>query len=332
MAKSGTQTHRQRLETLLGGGRPDRTPVALWRHFPVDDQAPERLAAAIIAFQKSYDFDLIKVTPASSFCVKDWGAADIWQGSAEGTRAYGPPVIQKPEDWENLRRLSPHEGALKAQLECLKLVMGAFKPHTPVLQTIFSPLAQAKNLAGKEQLIVHLRQCPEAVHAGLRIITQTTIDLISEALKTGMDGIFYAVQHAQYGLLTEAEFMTFGRAYDLPVLATAQSLWLNMGHIHGEQIMFQQITDYPVQILNWHDQHTWPSLKEALSLYPGLVCGGLRQWETLAYGTPEQIWAEARAAQAQTQGKRFILGTGCVTPIIAPHGNLMAVRNSVEAA
>jgi uroporphyrinogen decarboxylase len=64
-----THSHRTRLETCLSGVRPDRTPVALWRHFPVDDQIPAGLAAATIDFQRTFDFDLVKVTPASSFCL-----------------------------------------------------------------------------------------------------------------------------------------------------------------------------------------------------------------------------------------------------------------------
>ena len=45
----------------------DSPPVALWRHFPVDDQEAATLAAATLDFQRHYDFDLVKVTPASSF-------------------------------------------------------------------------------------------------------------------------------------------------------------------------------------------------------------------------------------------------------------------------
>ena len=60
-------SHRQRIEACLGGKAPDRAPVALWRHFPVDDQTPDGLAAATLDFQQTYDFDLVKVTPASSF-------------------------------------------------------------------------------------------------------------------------------------------------------------------------------------------------------------------------------------------------------------------------
>ena len=70
------------------GDIPDRTPIALWRHFPIDDQTPDGLAAAIIDFQRTYDFDLVKVTPASSYCLKDWGADDEWRGNTEGTREY----------------------------------------------------------------------------------------------------------------------------------------------------------------------------------------------------------------------------------------------------
>jgi uroporphyrinogen decarboxylase len=42
------------------------------------------------------------------------------------------------------------------------------------------------------------------------------------------------------------------------------------------------------------------------------------------------VEAEARDAIEQTGGRRFILGTGCVVPVIASHGNLLAARKSVE--
>ncbi|MEI6289491.1 MAG: hypothetical protein WCP19_03590, partial [Chloroflexota bacterium] len=66
-------THRERMEALVSGQDTDRTPVALWRHFPGDDQDPDRLAAATLFWQKNYDWDVVKVTPASSFALKDWG-------------------------------------------------------------------------------------------------------------------------------------------------------------------------------------------------------------------------------------------------------------------
>ena len=37
-------------------------------------------------------------------------------------------------------------------LECLSLLVKELGPDTPVIQTIFNPLSQAKNLAGREPL------------------------------------------------------------------------------------------------------------------------------------------------------------------------------------
>ncbi len=322
-------SHRTRLERTLAGQSTDRPPVALWRHFPVDDQNPFRLSAAVQNFQSIYDFDLIKLTPASSFCVKDWGVRDEWRGNPEGTRDYTHYPIQAPEDWLTLPVLTSQQAHLAAQLQCLRLTVQNH-PQTPVLQTIFSPLAQAKNLAGKERLLIHLRQHPQALHEGLRRITETTLNFVQAVLQSGCDGIFYAVQHAQAALLSIQEFGEFCFNYDLTILQTARPLWLNLAHIHGDAIHFDAICKYPVSVLNWHDQQTFPSLAQAQQLFNGTLCGGLRQWETLVMGTPEQVDAEAENALSQTQGRRFILGTGCVLPITAPHGNILAARKAIE--
>jgi uroporphyrinogen decarboxylase len=323
-------SHRQRLEACLSGAPLDRTPVALWRHFPVDDQTPEGLATATLAYQHTYDFDLVKVTPASSFCIKDWGAQDEWRGASEGTRLYTHRVIQEPVDWTRLTIRDPFDGYLSKQLTCLRLITEELSSDTPVLQTIFSPLAQAKNLVGGDQLLIHMRRAPEALHAGLRTIAESTRCFIEAARQTGIAGVFYAVQHAQYSLLSEEEFLVFGRAYDLQVLEPAKELWCNMLHLHGVQVMFDRILDYPVQIINWHDRDTFPSLEQAQERYRGILCGGLQREQSMVLGTPDSITAEAHQAIQATGGERFILGTGCVVPITAPYGNLMAARRSVE--
>jgi uroporphyrinogen decarboxylase len=323
-------THRKRLETCLSGEKPDRVPIALWRHFPVDDQTPEGLAHATLDFHKRFDFDLIKVTPPSSYCLKDWGAQDEWRGANEGTRDYTHNVIQHPEDWERLPTLEPARGYLGAQLECLRLLVQELGPETPIIQTIFNPLSQAKNLVGKDNLTIHLRRHPDALQAGLKTITETTQQFIEAAKLTGISGVFYAVQHAQYGLLSEDEYNNFGRFHDLKVLEPARELWLNMLHLHGQEIMFNNFLDYPVNIINWHDRETSPSLSEGQALFSGVVCGGLQRHNTLVLGTPEDVKAEAFEAIQATGGQRFILGTGCVVPTIAPFGNMLAARQSVE--
>lgn len=321
---------RERLKSAIRGERVDRPPVALWRHFPGDDYRPDDLAAATVAFQRQYDFDFVKVTPASSFCIQDWGAQDRWVGSLEGTRDYISYPIQAPGDWAKLSLLDPTEGGLGAQLNCLRLIADELAGEVPFIQTVFSPLAQAKNLVGKDNLLIHLRRYPDAVRAGLKIITETTIRFIEAACETGIDGVFYAVQHAQYGLLSEEEFSALGRSYDLRVLEAAQALWLNVLHLHGTDVMFDLLADYPVQVINWHDRETRPTLAEAQGRFKGAVCGGLQRWDTVVRGTPARVREQATDAIVQTGGRRFILGTGCVTPVVAPMSNIRMVREVVE--
>jgi uroporphyrinogen decarboxylase len=322
-------THRARLEACLSGDTLDRPPVALWRHFPVDDQTPAGLASAVLVFQRTFDFDLVKVTPSSSYCLMDWGVQDEWQGNPEGTRAYTRRAILHPEDWAALPVLDPHKGHLAQELECLRLLTKELGSATPVIQTIFNPLAQAKNLVGGEQLLVHARRHPEALHAGLQIITESTRRFVEALPATGIAGVFFATQHAQYGLMSEAEYEVFGRAYDLQTLEPALDMPLRLLHLHGKDVMFDLVRDYPVNILNWHDRETTPSLRQAQAHFGGAVCGGTSQ-HTLVYGTPEQLRIQALEAIQSTGGSRFILGTGCVTPTIAPYGNILAVRQSVE--
>jgi uroporphyrinogen decarboxylase len=322
-------THKERVQACLKVRIPDRPPVALWRHFPVDDQNPKSLAEATLNFQQTYDFDLVKVTPASSFCVKDWGVDDEWMGDTEGTRRYTRRMIQAPQDWEKLPILEPAAPHLAGQLACLRFIRAELGPDTPLLQTIFSPLAQAKNLAGNDLLITHLRLYPEAVLKGLTAIAETTRRFVEACLDTGIDGIFYAIQHAQANLLTLEEYQTFGLPQDQEVIEPAQELWCNLLHLHGRDIYFSVLDSLPFQIVNWHDRETTPSLAEAQNRFGGVVCGGMRQ-DTLVYRDSSRVQAEAVDAIHQTGGKRFILGTGCVVPVIASHGNILTARKSVE--
>lgn len=322
-------THRERIQAAIRGELIDRPPVALWRHFPVDDQSPESLAAAHLHYQRNYDFDLVKVTPASSFCLKDWGVEDEWAGDTEGTRRYTKRLISNPSDWEAVPVLQPTSPHLAAQLECLRLIRAELSPDTPLLQTIFSPLAQAKNLAGSDLLLEHLLHHPSAVMKALKAIAETTRLFVEAARKTGIDGIFYAVQHAQRQLISYEEYKLFGLLFDQEVIEPAQDLWCNMLHLHGEDVHFELASELPFQIVNWHDRESYPSLTEAQSLFNGVLCGGMRQ-DTLVYRDQAEVQQEAADALRQADGKRFLLGTGCVVPVIASHGNIMAARKSVE--
>ncbi len=316
---------RERLEATISGEPVDRIAVALWRHFPGDDQRPDDLAAAHIAFQKEFDWDFVKVSPASSFCLRDWGVVDEWQGSQEGSRQYVQRVIDGPEDWLSLRVLDPTQGSLGQQLYCLELLQQAFGEDVPFIQTIFNPLAQAKNLAGENKLLVHMRQNAGQIHHALQTISDTTLRFIQEAKTRGIAGIYYAVQQAAYTKMSEAEYEVFGRPYDLQILSAANDLWLNVLHLHGPNTMFDVLADYPVQVVNWHDRESVPKLVAGLKKIRGAASGGISR-DVLHQDDPEPALEQARDAFTQVEGRRWIMGAGCVTLVTTPVGNVRKLR------
>ncbi len=323
-------TRRERLLATLAGQPTDRIAVALWRHFPGDDQRPADLAQATLSWQAHYDWDFIKVSPASSFCLVDWGIRTRFGGGDEGTREYVNTIIEAPEDWARLPTLDPHAGALAGQLDCLERIRDAVGTDVPFIQTVFSPLAQARHLAGADQLLVQLRRNPEQVRTGLETITRSTIAFVEACKPLGIAGIYYAVQWASFGVLSEREYRELVEPYDRRILAAVADCWFNMLHLHGSDVMFDVVAKYPGQALNWHDRETPPSLAEGMKRFPGAVSGGLEHWQDVLRGDPDQIKLRAADAIRQTGGRRLILSSGCVAPCNAPFSNLRAVRLAVE--
>jgi len=320
---------RDRLLAAIHGEKCDRLPVALWRHWPGDDQDATALAAAHLKWQQDYDWDFLKVGPASSYSVVDWGVTDRWVGHIEGTREYTRRVIQKPADWRKLVPLDPAEGMLAEQIKTLSLVKAVIGSDVPIIATVFSPLSQAKHLADNPVMLAHMRQDPDSFQKGLETIVTSTLRFIDKAKEAGVDGIYYAVQHARYPLMNEAEFDRFGRSTDRQVLDGIQDLWLNILHLHSTEVMFGQVADYPVPVLNWHDRETGINLQEGLAQFPGAASGGIDHW-SLHQEAPTEAIAEAMDALRQTDGRRLILGTGCVIMTTTPLRNIRALREFVE--
>jgi len=319
---------RQRLQATVMREPVDRVPVAFWRHFPGDDQDPLALAEETLQFQARFGFDLVKVTPSSSFCVEDWGVKTEWRGNEEGTRVYVRRRIRTARDWRELELLDVSQGALGRQLQCLRSIADRLGSETPFVQTVFSPLTVARYLRG-DDFVVHLRRYPEDFLAGMQIITDVVVRFTELAMQTEAAGIFLAVQPASYRLLSEDEYRRFGEPFDRQVLDAAGSGWFNVLHLHGEEVMFDLLARYPVQAINWHDRTTDPPLREARDRFSGALIGGIRQWETLQRGSPDQVKAEVREALSQTDGRGYMVGAGCVIPVATPARN---IRAAIQAA
>jgi uroporphyrinogen decarboxylase len=321
---------RERLEKTFTGEASDRAPVALWRAFPGDDQRTADLARCVIDFQRQYDWDFVNIVPAHNYAVIDYGMQDEWHGAADGQRISLKSPIKRSLDWTELRSLDPERGELAKQIECTRQVVNAMGDETPVIVTVYSPLAQASRLAGDQTFIRHLRKNPDRVRTGMNILTESTL-LFVEALRSlGVAGICYVIEHADYDIFSESEYDLIGLPYDRKILETLPTgFWFNLVHLRGNSPMLRFVSSYRAQALSWQAQSE-ESVSQARSLFDGAICGGMDVETHMRQGTPAMIRTAARNMLQYMSSRRLILSAGGAVLTTTPLSNIRAVRETVE--
>jgi uroporphyrinogen decarboxylase len=164
----------------------------------------------------------------------------------------------------------------------------------------------------------------------LKALSETCSSFVKAVIAEGADGIFLSTRWASYELMSEDEYMRFGKPSDLAVLAASSDGWFNVLHLHGQNPMFSELSDYPVQAVNWHDRTAWPGLNEARKLFRGALMGGIEQYKILNFGSPIDVESQVHNAIDLTKGLRLIVTPGCTYPMSVPHNNLIAMRRAVD--
>ena len=318
--------HWERVLAAVHGEPTDRPPISLWRHFPVEDLTAQGLARLTVEWQKKYDFDLIKLCPTGTYMLDDYGGESAYDGNQRGTRIGVEFPIGCTSDWTKLPVLDVTKGFMGAYNEALKLVHQGTHGSVPIVQTIFSPLTTAWKIAG-DRVFADLRIHQAELKQGLETIAETTLQFALEALKAGASGVFFATKLANHRSLSIDEYKEFGEPYDRLILeGLPPSAQIQILHIHGEDIMFEYMAEYPVNAISWHDQTTFPSFSEARQYFQGLLVGGINEWQTLLPGPVEAIRNEIENAMSMTGGRGFMFAPGCVLPIDVPERHLEFLR------
>lgn len=317
------------MQAVVAGHKPDRTPLAFWRHWPDADQDGASLARATVEFQRRYDFDFVKVSAPSNYAVAGWGGGSRRSATAVGSREWADRAVKQPEDWARLRPLDPKAGLSGEMLKAMSLVRAELGDTIPILFTIYNALAQAKYLAGDVALQLHLKTAPDAVAAGLNTITESTVRFVDELRPLGLDGVFFAVQHASRDQFTEGEYEQIGLPSDRSILEAAQSCWLNVLHLHGGRPMFGLAAQWAAPVINWHAVESGPGLNEACSMTDKVLCGGLGLAFPMRSGTPADVRTAVQAVCEEVPRERLILSSGCVLPVDTPEANIAAVKDAI---
>ena len=309
-----SMTRTERVAAAVQGDDLDRIPVCFWHHFQPEGSGRAMAEATVHFFDDEFNLDIAKVMPDLPY-------------------PFPQRSIHQPNDWRLIEPIDAGRSRFyQERAEAVAGLRAWFGMETPVVMTVFSPLAEAMYFARDRELFLrHLHDHPALIHEVLETIAQNLNAHIRDVIAAGADGIFFSVQGISSDILTEAQYREFGRPYDLMALRGAVDGWLNILHIHGEKnLMFDLVLDYPVSVLNWSDRLAGPSLRDARVKTSKTLMGGWHEFGPLSNGPVEQIQAEAEDAIAQTVGRRFILANGGPLPDDTDHELLHAARDIAQ--
>ncbi|GAC1354578.1 MAG: hypothetical protein NVS4B11_30910 [Ktedonobacteraceae bacterium] len=325
---------KERVDAAVRGDAVDRVPASMWGHDFEREWNVQTFTEAMVENFTRYDWDFMKVNPRASYHVEDWGVKVRPSGEKYKGPIYEASPIRTASDWKRLRPLEADRGVLGEQLKAMQILHHAVGYDAYFVETIFCPLGIAKYLTGnkREPVLQTLREDRSAMHAALRVITETFTTFAIACMEQGASGIFYATNKwASTGVLTADQYREFGEQYDLEFLdAIKRRSKFTIVHNCGSHIYFDLLAAYPVQAISW-DAHAEgnPDLGEGKLRSGKAVMGGISENTTLKSGSPDQVQEEVAKALELTGGRHFFLAPGCAIPPETPGKNVDAIRRAL---
>ena len=327
-------SHKERIERILERREVDRPAISAWRHFYHRENSAQDLADSMIEFQHKFDWDFMKINPRASYHIENWGA--VYSKSTDPL--VKPEKISLPiakvDDWSKIKRLDPTSGSLGEIVSATDEIVRRVGTEVYIVQTVFSPLSIAADLvdAGDSRFVELLHEGPAQLHAALEQITLTYIDFVGDLMKTGISGIFFATtEWASRDLLTEDEYLEFGRPYDLRVLEAANGAMFNILHVCNKNNMLPLFRDYPPPVLSWSPfEEGNLSIHQAAQICDKIFLTGMNHATTLLNGTEDLVAGQIRIALDDASQRRLMIGPSCAMKARTPESHLHAAINAVK--
>jgi uroporphyrinogen decarboxylase len=304
----------ERMTTALEGKEVDRPPFSFWYHFGLQHTPGRKHAEAEIDFYRAYDLDFLKVMNDYPFPLPE-----------------GREAIETEEDWKRIEPVEASDKCWSEQLTALSIINEAIGREALFIETIFSPWTTARRLARAASFAQARNHFPEALLSAMDAISTSLADYAKQAVARGAAGIFLSLGAATDAVMSAEEYTVWGRPFDLKILEAVREARFNVLHVHGKQIHFNSLLDYPASALNWSHFTTAPSLKDGRKLWGKTVMGGIDE-TTAAHLSAPEIRKQVTASLNEAGSRALILTPGCSVPTDTSERNLRAIKSAIKDA
>lgn len=324
--------YSQAIKNVFGSRATNGTMFSFWTHFPNQDLDAGRLAQATVDLQRDLDLDLVKTAPNGMYVAEDFGVeidySDVPLGGVARCR-FSP--FQRAEDWAALPEGDIDKGALARELHSFRMVREAL-PDVPIVFTLFSPMTIAAKLS-QGRIHGHIVEGSgrQAIHSALGRLAALMRAYGKAVIEAGADGVFFAHQDTGRLLQSYDFFSEFVAPYDIEVLTGAASGRFNVLHIHGPDVRFREVQDYPVHAMSWHNWETLPSVAAGALSSGKCVLGGVDRRTVSAKDLPALRRQVAAAMDAMDGVGDLIIAPSCTVGADFDRATVRALRDFVRS-
>jgi uroporphyrinogen decarboxylase len=228
------------------------------------------------------------------------------------------PQIRRPEDWATMPLYG--DDFYAPAWDVVEGLVKAAKHEALVLVTLYSPFMSAGHTTSDEVVTEHLRQDPEAVKAGLEVITESLLTFVRGCIGLGVDGFYASTQGGEaHRFAGTGVFESYVKPYDLALMNEINAACpFNILHVCdycGPYDDLSPFLDYPGDVVNCSltvGGATWTP-RQAAEYFGRPFMGGMDRHGVIASGDVDVIQARV-ATLLSAAPNRFILGADCTVP------------------
>lgn len=254
---------KERIDAVLAGQEPDRTPFSFWYHFGNQFTSGEAYADTIIKFQEFFDLDLLKVMNDYHYPYPD-----------------GYDVVKDADGLKKVGYVKPEDDTIVEQTKAIKKIVDAVGDDVYVIDTVFDPWQQlVRHVCGEYQYGL-TQTCEKELLEALDRLADFVIEYTRAAVNAGAVGVFLAIQGSDElvpgGIDTYRKFI---KPQAIKILNAIKDISkFNILHICGQGIYTEGMEEYDVDVLSFADRSpTNPSLQEVKDKTGRVVMGGMDQ-------------------------------------------------------
>ncbi len=192
------------------------------------------------------------------------------------------------------------------------------------------PMATASHLLGVTDFLMGVKLEPKLTHQLMKKMTRLTLDWLNAQVEVLFEVESIMLLDDLVGFLSPDDYLEFAHPYYTEICGSFPDLIKFFHNDMDNPVSFPYLKDWPVDVFNFSHKIPIEKVREMVGENMVLL-GNIAPLDTLAKGTPEEVYENARSIIANhPQEKGLILSAGGGVSPGTPEENIRALIRAVK--